>query len=133
LIDIENQIITALNTALSERYPNLKVSSEDLPTEATFPYVYMTEGDNAIKLSTMDSSGREKYAKVMYEIKVYSNKAVGKRTEAKTIFEILNDKFHELGFIRKTKLNSTINDGSVAYYVGRFEAVVSENKTIYWR
>lgn len=134
MIDGENLVFEFLNAALSDsNYGNIAVSSEDLPVKAQFPYVYATEADNYIKTDAMDSSMQEKYARVMYELKVYSNRPIGKREEAKRIFNVLDNAFSKRGFIRKTKISTQLNDGSIFEIIGRYEAVISNDYKVFWR
>ncbi len=134
MIDIENIIFTVINDAIKEKYGagTVTLSSEDLPVKATFPYVYITEADNYTKYETLDSSMRENHANVMYEVKVYTHND-GKRELAKAIFRLISDTFLRKGFLRKTTLKSTYNDGAIFCVLGRFEAVVSEKNITTWR
>ena len=134
MIDCENLVFEFLNAALSDSsYGNLAVSSADLPMKASFPYVYAAEADNYTKTDTMDSSMQENHARVMFEIKIYSNRPVGKREEAKRIFNVLDKAFIARGFLRKTKISTPINDGSIFEIIGRYEAVVSKDYKVFWR
>lgn len=131
MIDIENIVITQLNNALTPK--SLTISSEDLPSDAKFPYIYAIEGDNYIKTSAMDSSNEEFATNVMYEVKIYSNKASGKKIEAKEFAEIIDTAMREMGFLRTTRLPQFLNNGSIFCYILRYKGIVDKNNNIHWR
>ena len=79
MIDVENVIFTRLATAIRSAFSGISVYGEYIETPASFPCVTVVEADNRVLESTRDLSGVEHYAKVMYEINVYTNDANGRK------------------------------------------------------
>lgn len=133
MIDIENQVIDKIYTALQTDYPGIEVFSEELYIPSSFPCVSIVEADNATYRRTRDSGNEENHALVMYEINVYSNKTTGKKQECKNIFSVIDDVLFGLNFTRLTKRPLNIEDASIYRMVGRYNAIVANNNTIYGR
>ena len=60
----------------------------------------MVEADNATSQNRMDTSDVEKFATVMYEINVYSDKADGKKSECKAIMSFIDEIMYRMNFTR---------------------------------
>ena len=73
MIDVEKQIYTPIAAALREKFPGISVSGEYVKAPPKFPYVSIVEQDNYTTISRLDSSDRERYATILYEVNVYSN------------------------------------------------------------
>jgi len=136
VIDIENELFTKLETRLrSEYYPQeISVYGEYVRVPALFPSVIITESDNYVLERTQTGTEVENHAIVVYEINVYSNKEIGKKSECKKIFKIIDEEIGELGFTR-IMLNPVPNfeDSTIYRMTGRYRAVVSLDKIIYRR
>ena len=130
MIDIENQVITAVIDALGE---SVEVCSDLTQTPSKFPCVYVIEADNYTNTRTADSGSNENHVIVMYEIQCYTNDATGKKTRCKSVFSDVDDVMLGLGFERTSKTNVIQNDATVYRVVGRYQAVVSKSETIYRR
>ena len=77
---------------------------------------------------------RRNHARLMYEVNVYSNKQIGKKSECKAIFKVIDDEFATMGFTRILKEPiSNLEDATIYRLAGRYTAVVSKNKEIYRR
>lgn len=126
MIDVENIIFTRLATALRAAYSGISVYGEYVEAPATFPCVTIVEADNQVLKQTRDLSGVEHYAKVMYEINVYSNKANVKKSQAKEISNTIDGMMTDLLFTR-TFMGQTPNiDRTIYRLTLRYEAVVRE-------
>lgn len=134
MIDIENDIFTAVATALREEFPKIYVTGEYVITPPSFPCVSVQEIDNIPLIDTQTSDTVENHARLTYEINVYSNKQVGKKTECRTIAGKVDAVFAKFNFTR-LMLNNVPNleDTSIYRIVGRYSAVVDHTKTIYRR
>lgn len=133
MIDIENAVFTEVATALRARFSGITVESVTTYSPSKFPCVCIEETDNYSLLSTRDTASNEKHATVVYEVNVYSNKANGKKTEAKTILAAVDEVMNGLGFTRLTKTPINLDDATKYRVFARYRAVVSTNKTIYRR
>ena len=131
MINLEYDIFTAVATALRTAHQGIYVTGEYVPTPPQLPAVSIIEADNKVfrKMRTLNI---ENAASVMYEVNVYSNKASGKKAEAKSIVETLDAKFAEIGFTR-TMMNQVPNlfDASIYRIVCRYEAVIDKDYWIY--
>ena len=134
MIDIENQIFGKISTALRAEFNPIFVSGELVKAPATFPAVYIEEKANSAYQRTQDSGSLENHVSLMYEINVYSNKKVGKKSECKAIFAVIDNEFQKMGFTRIMKEPvANLEDGTIYRMVGRYTAVVSVGGTIYRR
>ncbi len=133
MIDIENAVFTEVATALRANFPGITVESVTTYSPSKFPCVCIEETDNYSLLSTRDTASNENHATVVYEVNVYSNKAKGKKTEAKAILAAVDSVLNGLGFTRTTKTPINLDDATKYRVFARYRAVVSTNKTIYRR
>ena len=85
-------------------------------------------------IRSQDGSNQENHAVVMYELDVFSNKATGRKAEAKAIAKVVDQVMLTLGFNR-TFLNTIPNEYDATIYrvKGRYTAVVGSDETIYRR
>ncbi len=133
MIDIENAVFTEVATALRESFPTISVESITTYSPSSFPCVCIEESDNYSLLTTRDTSSNDNHAVVVFEVNVYSNKATGKKTEAKNILGTVDDVMNGLGFTRLTKNPINLDDATKYRIFARYRAVVSKNNTIYRR
>lgn len=133
MIDIESSVFTTVATALRERFPGIAVESVTTYSPSRFPYVCIEETDNYSLLATRDTASNENHATVVYEVNVYSNRANGKKAEAKAILAAIDSILNGLGFTRLTKTPINLDDATKYRVFARYRAVVSTDKTIYRR
>lgn len=100
MIDIENQIYTPIAQELRRRFPGIAVSGEYTRTPTQMPFVSIVESDNYPTPEHLSTSDSEKYASLMFEVSVYSNKTGGKKSEAKKIIQVVDDMLYSLNFVR---------------------------------
>lgn len=100
MIDIENRVFTPIAQAVRAEFSGASVTGEYVRAPSRFPHVSITESDNYMTLQHLDSADAEKYATIMYEINVYSNKASGKKSEAKAIMALIDQMMYSLNFVR---------------------------------
>lgn len=131
MIDIENRVFTGLKKHLESSVGKISLSSEFSAVPSSFPHVSFCEEDNNVYDKTIDSGSNENHAKVMFEVNVYSNKANGRKTECKNIFEQIDNYMLGLGFARISK--SPISTKSLFRIVARYQGIVAKNFEIYRR
>ena len=100
MIDVENKIYTPLARSLRAEFPGINVSGEYVRAPSKFPHVSIVESDNYMTIRHLDNSDDEKFATLMYEINVYSNKSGGKKSEAKAIMGLIDGLMYDLNFTR---------------------------------
>lgn len=131
MIDIESQVFSRIAARLRETFSGIYVTGEYVKTPPSFPAVSLTEMDNTPLIRTQTTDSVENHAVLMYELNVYSNKAVGKKTESRTIAGVVDDEMAAMGFTR-IMLNPIPNmdDATIYRITGRYRAVVSKDHTI---
>lgn len=100
MIDVENQIYTPIAQALREAYQGISVTGEYVRSPSKFPHVSIVENDNYMTVRHLDSADEEKFSTIMYEVNVYSNKASGKKSEAKAIMGLVDHMMYARNFTR---------------------------------
>ena len=127
MIDVENDVFNAVASALRTAYEGIFVTGEEVPADAAFPAVSIVEADNRVA-TRYRTTNIENAVYTMYEVNVYSNKAAGKKTEAKAIASTLDTKFAELGFTRTMRNQvPNFNDRRIYRIVCRYEGTIIPN------
>ena len=134
MIDIENEIFNTVATVVRAKYPDIYMVGEYVKTPPKFPFISLVEMDNRSYQQTEDSGSSENHVSVMYEVNVYSNKTVGKKSECKEIAAVIYEQMLALGFAR-TMLQPipNLDEATIYRMVGRYSAIISKNKIIYRR
>ena len=99
MIDIEKQIYTPIAEKIREQF-NADVCSSYQKIPSSFPHVSIVEQDNYINKNHFDSGDVEKFATLMYEVNVYSNKGVNKKSECRAIIDVIDRYFVARNFRR---------------------------------
>lgn len=99
MIDIESLIFTPIAQAVRTQF-NASVTGEYVKAPSKFPHVSIVESDNYMTVNALDSSATEKYATVMYEVNVYSNKTSGKKSECRDILSLIDSMMYQFNFTR---------------------------------
>ncbi len=134
MIDIETQVFSRIASKLREDNPEMFVSGEYVKAPAVFPTVTVEEKANSAYQRTQDSGSLENHVSLMYEVNVYSNKQVGRKTQCKELFKIIDHEFQEMGFTRIMKEPvPNLEDGTIYRMIGRYTAVVSTGGIIFRR
>lgn len=134
MIDVENEVFNTVATDVRAKYPDIYMVGEYVKTPPKFPCVSLVEMDNQSYQQTEDSGSVENHASLMYEVNIYSNKTVGKKSECKAIAALIDERMLALGFAR-TMLQPipNLDDATIYRMVGRYSAVISKNKVLYRR
>lgn len=131
MIDLENDVFDTVSKALRAAHNGVFVTGEYVPTPPKFPAVSIVEADNRV-VERMRTLNIENAATVMYEVNIYSNKASGKKSEAKAIAATLDAEFAKIGFTRTMKNQvPNLNDATIYRIVCRYEAIVDKDLWIY--
>lgn len=132
MIDLEAKVFTACYEALMAEYPDCDVANEYVMSPNKMPHVSIIETDNAVWRNTSDEI-TENHVALVYEINVYSNRANGKKSEAKAIFAIVDKAMDNMGFRRTTTAESpNLYDTSIYRLTARYRCV-ADNDYIYRR
>lgn len=131
MIDLENDIFDYAAKALRAAHTGIDVAAEYVEMPAKFPHVSIVESDNRV-LTRMRTNNIENAVSVMYEVNIYSNKASGKKSEAKAIANTLDDALSGIGFTRTFREQvPNLRDATIYRIVCRYEAVIDKNFVIY--
>ena len=134
MIDVENEVFNSVATDVRAKYPDIYMVGEYVKTPPKFPCASLVDTDNESYQQTEDSGSVENHASLMYEVNIYSNKTVGKKSECKAIAALIDERMLALGFAR-TMLQPipNLDDATIYRMVGRYSAVISKNKVLYRR
>ena len=134
MIDFENEIFTAVATAVRTAHTGTTIKSEYVRSPASFPTVALSEIDNVNIDALIDSSGAEKYAGLGYRLQVFSNKESGKKSEAKAIFKTADEIMCGMGFRRRSySTTPEIYNSTIFSITATYEAIADINGVLYRR
>jgi hypothetical protein len=136
VINVENEVFSTVSTALRAEYPNMNpLSGARQPAPEDLPVAVGMEMDNSTYQRTLDSSGTENHATVMWQWEAYSNKMPGKKAECKAIMEIIDTQMFNMGFLRVGSGPMEMPNANQTIYrmVARYRAVISKDKMVYRR
>lgn len=135
MISIETEVYSTVATALRAQFSGIFVAGEAVSAPSTFPAVTLVEDDNSTYQRSLDSSGQENHATIMYTANVYSNKSSGKKSECKAIMAVIDAQMFGIGFIRVGSSPMEVPNANASIYrtVARYRATVSKDKTIHRR
>ena len=131
MIDLESDIFSYVANALREEFPGVFVSGEYVETPARFPAVTIVEADNRV-LRRMRTEEIENAVSSLFEVNIYSNRASGKKAEAKLIANAVDEKMASIGYTRTFREQiPNLKDATIYRIVCRYEAVIDRNFVIY--
>lgn len=130
MIDLETTIFTKIATGLRKSFKGVTVMGEYVNAPSKFPFVSVVEADNYLEGRYLDSASAERYATVMYEVNVYSNKSGGRKAECRQILSYIDTMMYQMNFTR-ISMNPVPNleDGTIYRLNARYEAVTDGNMT----
>ena len=132
MIDVFNEIYTALVNALNTNVGNVETDSVYVNMPSKFPFVSMEEIDDSVYEEGSDCCEIENFANKEYEINVYTQNPK-KKSNGDKIANVVDSLLKQYGFVRTFK--NPIQSGDEATYriVMRYRGVVSKDHTIYRR
>lgn len=131
MIDCENEVYTRVATVLREKFPGIDIAGDYVKAPSSFPHVSITQSDNAVISERM--TGSAEMAQVMFEVNVYSNKAEGKKTECKTIMNVIDKTLFAMNFKRMAMTPvPNMEDATIYRLVARYR-VATDGKHFYRR
>ena len=124
MIDIENKVITIINTALESS--GATVSSVFVPEPSKFPWVFVEQSSNSTYQPSLDGSLQEHHARVAFTIVVYSNTS---KADAKSIAQTIDETMQNIKFTR-TDYGYYDEDRTIHRIVLRYTGIVEAGKTV---
>lgn len=126
MFDIENDVFSIVAEALRAAFPGIYVAGEYVNSPPSFPAVTVVEADSSV-VKSMSTIAVEDFARLLYEVNVYSNRTVGKKSEAKSIFAVVDETLRTLKFTRLSKTQvPNYADATIYRLNGRYEAIVGD-------
>lgn len=117
MINIFNEMYTAIATAVRGSFDSVFVTGERVAMPPKFPCVMIVEADNYEVDSSLDNSGRERLAALMYEITVFSNLSQGKRSQCIEILSTIDDVMKSKNGTRIARVEGYFDTESKIYMV----------------
>lgn len=131
MVDCENEVYTRVATALREQFSNLDMSGDYTLAPSSFPHVVLYESDNSV--ATRYTAQDSEMDQVTFTVEVYSNKAIGKKAEAKKIMAAVDDVMFSMNAERLSKLPiANLNNASIFRFVARYR-VLTDGVNFYRR
>ena len=126
MIDIENYVLTAIESAVTEQYPDAEVIGDSAEQFARFPAVTVNEIGNATIRRMQDDELTEHLARITYEINVYCNDRVARKTQCKNVLKIVDETMLGMKFTRTMIRRLPNIDRTIYRMYARYTAVVDE-------
>lgn len=134
MIDVLNEVFTAVAVPVREAHPSVMVTGEYTRHPSQFPALTLDETRNVSVESLEDSSKEERFSGLTYRLQAFSNKASGKKAEARAIFATADQLMRGMGFRRITYTTTPEIYNSTIYSItATYEAVVDTDGTTYTR
>ena len=132
MIDLETDVFDYVAKRIRAEHTGAYVIGEYVETPAKFPAVTLVEADNRVLTRMRTSDDIENGVQSMFEMNVYSNKAAGKKAEAKAIANTADEAFAEIGYTRTLREQiPNLNNATIYRIVCRYEAVIDKDFVIY--
>lgn len=126
MIDIENKILDTVFTAVRTTYTTAQCYGEYVAIPASFPCVCLYEANNTTYKKSQDTELLEHQSNLMYECNVYSDKANGKKAEARAIADLIDKTMQGMKFTRTFYQPLPNLDRTIYRITLRWEAVAGE-------
>lgn len=134
MFDIQREIFTKVADAVLAVSPTCRITNAFVYVPPSFPCVAVVLSDDGTKDETIDSSHADNFRDITITVDVYSNKTDGKKTEAETLMQKVQDTLLPLNFkMVSCKPFSNINNASNYRITATFTATVGADGTIYTR
>lgn len=130
---IENELYTELRELMKISNPECHLTSETLVSTKKLPLIEFHEMDNYTAIHLLDTSNKEKFSEVLFEVNVYSNKLNGKKTECKNLLKIVDSFMIARNFIRTFKRELPTLDTNIYRITAHYRAIVDHNNKLYRR
>ena len=130
MIDIETEIFSPMSIALKAEFPGIFVLSEPTPMPSKALVVSIVQQDCYSSPSKQDNTLTEKFATVMFQVDVYSNKTTGKKSQCKKVMNFIDNMFFKLNFMRLSLTPVPMEDSGYYRYVARYRAE-TDGETLY--
>lgn len=135
MIDVESTIFSTVATVVRAQYPDTFMTGEAVATPPKFPCAVLAEMDNSTYQRSLDSSGMENHAQLMYQVEVYSNLSAGKKRQCREIMALIDEEMQKLGFLRigGGPMEAPNANQTIYRVVARYRGTISKDLTMFRR
>lgn len=129
MIDVENLVIDTVINGVQTVYPNLPVTQGFIEKNATFPCIVVRETNNA-PVQRMDTDDcAENYARLTYQVDIYSDKAGTARSECRELLNLVDGIMQSMKF-RRINMSEPLNvKRSIFRQYARYSVIVGKGVT----
>ena len=130
MIEIESKVYSPIATALKAQYSGMYVTSEPAPTPSKPLAVSIVQQDSYSSARMQDNTLKEKFATVMFQVDVYSNKQTGKKSQCKEVMNVIDKMLFEMNFMRLSLNPIPMEDSGYYRLTARYRAE-TDGETLY--
>jgi hypothetical protein len=130
MIDIETSVFSPISVALKEEFPGIFVVSEPTPVPSKALVASIVQQDSYSSPRMQDNTLVEKFAIVMFQIDVYSNKSTGKKSQCKAVMNTIDQMLFKLNFMRMSLNPIPMEDSGYYRLTARYRAQ-TDGETFY--
>lgn len=130
MIDIEAKVFSPIYEALNTEYSGIYVTSEPTPTPSKPLAVSIVQMDSYSSQRKQDNTLTEKFATVMFQVDVYSNKQTGKRSQCKEVMNFVDELMFKMNFMRLNLTPIPMEDSGYYRLTARYRAE-TDGQTLY--
>ena len=134
MFEIQREIFTDIANRVLEAKPDCNITNSFEYMPEVFPTVSIVLSGDGTTPNTRDSSGTEKFRDITLTVDVFSNKVEGKKTEAESLMQVVQDRAYALNFNMVSCIpNSNISNASIYRLTATFTATVGHDGSLYSR
>ena len=127
---VEEELYNIIATALRTQFSGIFVTGEAVNAPPHFPCVAFYEEDNYTMHDALDSGSEERCAILRYRLDVYSDKAGGKKGEAKDIVSFVESYLYARNFTRDSRMPLNDMGDTIFHMIGTYR-VVTDGEAFY--
>lgn len=130
MISIEAKVYSPIASALKTQYTDIYVTSEPTPILNKNLVVSIVQMDSYSSQGKQDNSLTEKFATVMFQVDVYSNKKSGKKSQCYEVLNVVDTMLFKMNFMRLSCAPVYMEDSGYYRLVARYRAE-TDGQTMY--
>lgn len=130
MIEIESKVYSPIATALQNQYDGIYVTSEPAPTPGKHLAVSIVQMDSYSSPRKQDNTQTERFATVMFQVDVYSDKKTGKKSQCKEIMGLIDTMLFDMNFMRLSLNPIPMEDSGYYRLTARYRAE-TDGETLY--
>ena len=130
MIDIETRIFSPISVALKAQFPGIFVVSEPTPVPSKPLVASIVQEDSYSSFRKQDNTQTERFATVMFQVDVYSNKSTGKKSQCKEVMGFIDQMMFEQNFMRLSLTPIPMEDSGYYRLTARYRAE-TDGETLY--